>query len=253
MTIDEAFQTHANRIASGFAAMSPEPPRRPFNQHHHMIEPTEPEPVTEPTESSTQQVIRESGLVGSYELTGTAPADIEPLTSDLLAKREQTTLLTLAGACVRLADEIAKADNIPYNPAKIAAAWNAEHPGEPVPRDLIESGANGEELRRFAKTTAKVAAFAFFDSHALPVIKGIFTKAADRLRDVICERVRIEQEAFERFASIYHDEESIPYKPSPGLLRLMARRRQLLDREISRTSPPSIASSLSGIYKITAA
>ena len=68
MSIDQAFDRHAASIASGFAMMSPEPPRRPFNPNHHMIEPTEPEPVTEPTESSTQQVIRESGLVGAFEL-----------------------------------------------------------------------------------------------------------------------------------------------------------------------------------------
>ena len=71
--------------------------------------------------------------------------------------------------------------------------------------------------------------------------------------NVICERVKTEQEAFERFASIYHDEESIPYKPSPGLLRLMAHRRQLLDFEFTRSSPPSISGTLHGIYKITAA
>ena len=253
MTIDEAFQTHANRIASGFAAMSPEPPRRAFNPHHHMTETTTPEPVTEPTESSTQQVVRESGLVGSYELTLTAPADIEPLTSDLLAKKEKAELLDLNAACIRLADEVQKANNIPVNPAKVALAWHAEHPGEPVPPDLIETAANGDQLRRFARTTAKVAVGIFFDENCTPAINNILAKAADKLRDVICDRVKAEQEAFERFASIYHDEESIPYKPSPGLLRLMARRRQLLDREISRTSPASIAASLHGIYRISAA
>ena len=197
MTIDEAFQTHANRIASGFAAMSPEPPRRPFNPNHHMIDPTEPEPVTEPTESSTQQVIRESGLVGSYELTLTAPADIEPLTSDLLAKKEKAELLDLNAACIRLADEVQKANNIPVNPAKVALAWHAEHPGEPVPPDLIETAANGDQLRRFARTTAKVAAGIFFDENCTPAIHNILAKAADKLRDIITERVKAEKDAFE--------------------------------------------------------
>ena len=253
MSIDQAFDRHAASIASGFAMMSPEPPRQRFNPHHHMTEPTAPEPVTEPTESSTQQVIRESGLVGSYELTLTAPADIEPLTSDLLAKKEKAELLDLNAACIRLADEVQKANDIPVNPGKVAAAWHAEHPGEPVPPDLIETAANGDQLRRFARKTAKVGAGIFFDENCTPAIHNIFGKAADKLRDIITDRVKAEQDAFDKFASIYHDEESIPYKPSPGLLRLMARRRQLLDREISRTSPPSIASSLSGIYKITAA
>lgn len=251
-TIGQDFENHANRIASGFAAMSPEPPRRAFKPTQTMIE-TPSEPVTEPAESSTQQVIRESGLVGRYELTWTAPADIEPLTSDLLSKKEKAEVLNLSEACDRLAAELAKADTILINPGKLAAAWHAEHPGEPVPMDMIEAGATGAELRKFARTTAKVAALNFFDSTAIPVIKGIFIKAADRLRDVVCERVKLEREAFEKFSEIFHDGDSEPYKPSAGLLRLMARRRQLLDFEIMRTSPPSIAASLQGIYKITAA
>ena len=253
MTIDEAFQTHANRIASGFAAMSPEPPRRPFNQHHHMIEPTEPEPVTEPTESTDNIVIRESGLVGAFELRWQALADIEGLTTDLLTKKERAELSDLAAACERLAAEVAKANDIPVNPAKVALAWHAEHPGEPVPQDLIETAANGEELRRYARTTAKVASGIFFDEHCTPAIHNILAKAADKLRDVICERVKLEREAFEKFAAVFHDGDEVPYAPSASLLRLMARRRALLDREISRTSPASIAASLHGVYKITAA
>ena len=251
-SITQDFENHANRIDAGFRAMSPAPERQPFNPNH-MIEPTAPEPVTEPTESSTQQVVRESGLVGSYELTWTALADIEPLTSDILSKKEKSELLDLNAACVRLADEVAKANDIPRNPAKVAAAWHAEHPGQPVPHDLIETAANGEELRRYAKTTAKVAAGIFFDENCTPAIHNILAKAADKLRDVICERVKLEREAFEKFASVFHDGDEVPYAPSASLLRLMARRRQLLDREISRTSPASIAASLHGIYKITAA
>jgi len=250
-SIGQDFENHANRIAAGFRAMSPEPDRQPFNPNHNMTEPTAPEPVTEPTESSDQIVIRESGLVGKFELRWQLQADIEALTSDLLGKKEKAELVSLAAACDRLAAEVAKADTILKNPAKIAAAWHAANPGEPVPMNMIETGANGEELRRFAKTTAKAAAVHFFDSNALPVIKGIFSKAADRLRDVIVDRVKAERAAFEKFAEVFHDGDEVAYAPSAGLLRLMARRRQLLDFEFMRTSPPSISGTLHGIYKIT--
>jgi hypothetical protein len=249
-TIGQDFENHANRIAAGFRAMSPEPQRQPFNRNTAMTEPAS-ETVTEPTESSDQIVIRESGLVGRFELRWQLQADIEALTTDILSKKERSALLDLSAACDRLAAEVFKASEIPMNPGKIAAAWHADHPGEPVPMDLIETGANGEQLRSFAKSTAKLAAFTFFDENCTPAIKAVFTKAADRLRDVITDRVKDEQAAFEKFASIYHDEETIPYKPSPGLLRLMARRRALLDNEVLRTSPPSVAASLQGIYKIS--
>ena len=249
--IAQDFENHANRIAAGFRAMSPEPQRQPFNHKTNMTEPTA--AVTETTETSDSIVIRESGLVGSFELRWQAQADIEGLTSELLSKKEKSELLNLSEACERLAAEISKANEIPRNASKIAAAWSAAHPGTPVPQDLIQSGANGEEIRRFAKSTAKIAANIFFDEQAVPAIRNVFSKAAALLANVITDRVKAEQSAFEKFADIYHDEESIPYKPSPGLLRLMARRRALLDNEILRTSPPSIASSLQGVYKITAA
>ena len=248
-SISQDFENHANRIAAGFRAMSPEPKRRAFNPHQAMNPPSE--PTTPPEETSDSIVCRESGLVGSFELRWQAQADIEGLTSELLSKKEKSELLNLSEACERLAAELAKADTILVNPGKIAAAWHSEHPGEPVPMDMIEAGANGAELRKFAKTTAKIAALNFFDSTAIPVITGIFIKAADRLRDVICERVKLEREAFEKFSEIFHDGDGTPYTPSTGLLRLMARRRQLLDFEFMRTSPPSIAMTLHGIYKIT--
>ena len=250
MTIDKAFQTHAASVRAGFAMMSPEPQRQRFNHNITMTEPTAPEPVTEPPESSDQIVIRESGLVGKFELRWQLQADIEGLTTDLLTKKERSALLDISAACDRLASEVFKANDIMRNPAKIALAWHAEHPGEAVPMDMIETGANGEELRRFAKTTAKVAAVHFFDSNALPVIKDIFSKAAEKLRDVICDRVKLERDAFEKFSEIFHDGDGTPYTPSTGLLRLMARRRQLLDFEILRTSPPSIAATLQGIYRM---
>jgi hypothetical protein len=251
-SIDQAFQDHADRIASGFAAMSPKPARQPFfHNTQNMTAPTATETATETTESSTQQVIRESGLVGAFELTLTALADIEPLTSDLLAKKEKAELLDLNAACIRLADEVQKANSIAINPAKVALAWHAENPGQPVPQNLIETAANGEELRRCAKTTAKVAAGLFFDEQAVPAIRNVFSKAAALLANVITDRVKAEQDAFEKFAAVFHDGDEVAYAPSTGLLRLMARRRQLLDFEILRTSPPSISGTLQGIYRMT--
>jgi hypothetical protein len=168
----------------------------------------------------------------------------------LLSKKERSELINLSAACDRLGAEVHRASDIPMNAGKIAAAWHAEHPGEPVPMDLIETGANGEQLRSFAKSTAKLAAFNFFDANCTPAIKAVFSKAADRLRDVICDRVKLERDAFEKFSEIFHDGDGTPYTPSTGLLRLMARRRALLDNEVLRTSPPSIASSLHGIYAV---
>jgi hypothetical protein len=249
-TIGQDFENHANRIAAGFRAMSPEPDRQPFNPNTAMTEPAS-ETTALPEESSDQIVIRESGLVGRFELRWQLQADIEALTTDILSKKERAALLDLAAASDRLAAEVHKANDIPVNAGKVALAWSAKHPGEIVPQDLIETASHGEELRRFAKSAAKIAAGIFFDEQCLPVIKGVFAKASEKLRDVIVERVKTEQEAFEKFASIYHDADGTPYKPSTGLLRLMSRRRALLDNEVLRTSPPSIAASLQGIYKIS--
>jgi hypothetical protein len=245
-TITEAFEAHADRLASGFAAMSPAPSRQRFNPHPSMTTQA-PEPTTESTDDI---VIRESGLVGAFELRWHSPANIEALTSDILTKKERAEILGIAEATERLAAEVGKADLIPRNPAKVAAAWNAEHPGEPVPQNLIEIASHGEELRRFAKSTAKAAAVNFFDSHAVPAIHGIFKKAAARLCETISDRVKAEQGAFEKFAELYHDDDIVAYRPSNGVLRLIARRRQLLDNEIQRTSPPSVRASLAGIYAV---
>ena len=245
---------HAASVRAGFASIgNTEPPRRAFNPHQAMTEPTEPEPTTPPEESSDSIVIRESGLVGKFELRWQLQADIEGLTTNLLTKKERSELMNLNAACDRLGAEVFKANNIPVNPGKIAAAWHADHPGEIAPMDLIQAWANGQQLRSFAKSTAKLAVFNFFDSHALPAIKSVFTRAADRLRDAICDRVKLEGNAFAKFSEIFHDGDGTPYTPSTGLLRLMARRRQLLDNEVLRTSPPSIAATLNGVYKITAA
>ena len=245
-TITEAFETHAQRIASGYAAMTPAPSRQRFNPHPTMTTQA-PEPTTESTD---EIVLRESGLVGTFELRWHSPATIETLTSGILTKKERAEILGIAEATERLGAEVAKADLIPRNPAKVALAWSAEHPGEPVPQNLIETASHGEELRRFARSTAKAACVNFFDSHAVPAIHGIYKKAAARLADVITERVKAEQAAFEKFAELYHDDDIVAYRPSNGVLRLIARRRQLLDQEIQRPSPPSVASSLQGIYAL---
>ena len=245
-TIDQAFQTHADRLAGGFAAMSPAPSRQRFNPH-----PTMSTAAPEPTSESTDElVIRESGLVGAFELGWHSPANIEALTSDILTKKERSEISGIAEATERLGAEVAKADLIPRNPAKVAIAWNAENPGQPVPQDLIETASHGEELRRFARSTAKAACVNFFDSHAVPAIHGIYKKAASRLADVITERVKAEQAAFEKFAELYHDDDVVAYRPSNGVLRLIARRRQLLDNEIQRTSPPSVRASLAGVFTV---
>jgi hypothetical protein len=249
-TIGQDFENHATRIASGYAAMAPAPTRHSFNLIQTMTEPTEPEPTPEPAESADEIVIRESGLVGRFELRWQLQADIEGLTRDILSKKERSALQDLSAACDRLAAEVHKAGLIPANAAKVALAWSAKHPGEIVPQDLIETASHGEELRRFAKSTAKIAAGIFFDEQCLPVIKGTFSKAAALLANVITDRVKAEQDAFEKFAAVFHDGDEVAYAPSAGLLRLMARRRQLLDFEILRNSPPSVSGTLQGIYRI---
>jgi hypothetical protein len=105
-SITKDFENHANRIASGFAMMSPEPTRRAFNPHQAMNPSTE--PTTPPEESSDQIVIRESGLVGKFELHWQLQADIEALTSDLLSKKEKAELLNLSAACDRLSAEVSR-------------------------------------------------------------------------------------------------------------------------------------------------
>ena len=158
------FTRHAQNLAAGYAAMSPAPRRftNPTPQPALPDTVETPAPAA-PVESTTHRVVRESGLVGTFELTLTPQADITGLTKTILTKAEKTKLAEINEACDRLGAEIHRAELIPKNPAKVAAAWSAEHPdGEPVPQDLIETASRGEELRRFAKTTAKLAALSFF-------------------------------------------------------------------------------------------
>lgn len=247
--IEKAFDRHTASVRTGFASMAPAP-RRFTNPNPRPVPPDTEETTAPaaPVESTTHRVIRESGLVGTYELTLTPQADITGLTKTILTKAEKTKLVEINEACDRLGAEIHRAELIPKNPGKVAAAWAAEHPdGEPVPQDLIETASRGEELRRFAKTTAKLAALSFFQEHARPLIFVVFEKASNALREAIVERVKMEREAFEKFAELYHDGDAVAYRPSPGLLRMMARRRALIDQELTLTSPPSIRASLAGV------
>ena len=241
---------HAESVRAGFASMAPAPRR--FTNPNPQPAPADtvetPAPAA-PVESTTHRVVRESGLVGTFELTLTPQADITGLTKTILTKAEKTKLAEINEACDRLGAEIHKAGLIPKNPNKVAAAWAAEHPGgEPVPQDIIETASRGDELRSFAKTTAKAAALAFFQDHARPLIFTVFEKAADSLREAIVERVKLEREAFEKFAELYHDGDAVAYRPSPGVVRMMSRRRALLDQELFFTSPPSVKAALEGIY-----
>jgi hypothetical protein len=93
----------------------------------------------------------------------------------------------------------------------------------------------------------KESARRFFEEQATPIIRDICTRAAELLETAITERHKAEVSAFEKFAQVYGDEDGTPYQPSKGLLRLLARRRQLLDHELTFTSPPSLRVSLRGV------
>lgn len=240
---------HAESVRRGFAAMSPAP-RRFTNPHPHP-HPQPPPPseavedVTTPAESSDQRVWREAGLTPRFDLRWHAHADISPLTRDLLSKKEKAQLAELQSALERLASEIDLAARIPLNPHKIAAAAPL---GELPTTEAIEAGIAGDEGRRFRKKMAKAAATRFFDEKCRPIVLGIYGKAAALLEGAICDRKKAEEEAFELFAKTYHDDDTADiYKPSPGLIRMMSRRRMLLDGEIPHTSPPSLRSALLGV------
>jgi len=250
-TIGQDFDNHANRIAAGFRAMSPEPDRQPFNLNHNMTEPTAPETATETTESTSARVIREAGLIGKFDLLSQVQANIEPHTATLLAKTERAAVLDLANALERLAAEVAKSDEIAINPQKIALAWAEANPGQIIPHDLVERGAMGAELRTFARRAAKAACSVFWKASCEAKVLEIFTKAAEVVGGVILKRVEAERQAFTKFAEVFHDDEDqATYQPSQALLRLLSRRRALLDGEVAPTSPHSIRASLAGIYAI---
>jgi hypothetical protein len=243
--IERAFQDHATRIASGYAAMGPAPTRHSFNLIQTMTEPTEPEPTPEPAESTDQRVLRESGILGKYDLRFSGLADVTKLTGDILTKKDKARLAELQVALDRLASEIDIAARATLNPYKIVAAAPL---GELPSDEAMAVGIAGDEGRLFRKKTAKAAAVRFFEEECRALVLGIYGKAAAILEAAILERHKAEQAAFEKFSMTYYDDDSETiYRPSPGLIRMAARRRQLLDSEIPPSSPPSLRSAFSGI------
>ena len=237
---------HAESVRAGFGAISPAPARRFTNPNTMTTAPTDQQPAPTP-ESTDARVLRESGIVGKIDLRWSGLADITKLTGDILSKKEKAQLAELQSALERLASEIDLAARIPLNPHKIAAAAPL---GELPSIEAIDAGIAGDEGRQFRKKLAKAAATRFFDEKCHPIVLGIYDKAAAFLEGAICDRKKAEVSAFELFSKTYHDDDNADfYKPSPGLIRMMARRRMLLDKEIPLTSPPSLRSALAGVLE----
>jgi hypothetical protein len=238
---------HVESVRAGFAALSPEPRRRftglPPELRDHA---TPPEP---PLESTPARVLREAGIVARENLMGLGLANVESLTTGILSRKETARLVEIQTALDRLAVEINQANLTPINPAKLAATFPA---GELPTEEAIAAVVAGDEGRQARRRLAKESARRFFEEQARPLILAIFAKVADHLAAKITERHEAEKEAFEKFATLFGDEDGEAYKPSPGLLRLCARRRQLLDGEIGLSSPPSIRTSLSQIVAFPA-
>jgi hypothetical protein len=233
---------HVESVRAGFASIGNSEPRRrftglPTELRDHATPP-------EPVESTPARVLREAGIVGKPDLRWLAPANVEALTPGVLSKKELAKLTELQAACDRLAGEIHAAADHVINPAKLALAAPV---GQLPDEATITSGFGGEEGRRFRKTLAKTAAKRFFDEECVPVIVGIYSKIADHLAGVITARHQAEIVAFEKFREVYGDEDAEAYRPSTGLMKLCARRRQLIDLEIPLISPPSIRAVLVGI------
>jgi hypothetical protein len=238
---------HAERVAAGFASIgNPEPRRRftglPAELRDHA-------PAPEPIESTDQRVLREGGIVGKPDLRWLGLADVENLTKGVLAKRELAKLTELQAACDRLAGEIHAAAQYAINPSKMALAAPV---GQLPDEATITAGFGGEEGRQFRKTLAKTAAKRFFDEECVPVIVGVYSKISDHLAGVITARHQAEIVAFEKFREVYGDEDGEAYRPSTGLMKLCARRRQLIDLEIPPHSPPSVRHALCGIVAFPA-
>ena len=239
---------HAASVRAGFTAMTPPPPRhRGFSTAAAPEDepPQTEEAAPEPVESTDQRVLREAGIVGKMDLRWHGLANIENLTGDLLAKKEKLRLVELQAALDRLAAEIAAAAQTPLNPHKIASAAPI---GEMPSAEAIAAGLAGDDGRQFRKRTAKAAAMRFFDTECKPVVIAIYSKAAALLEAAILERRKAEESAFEKFAQLYNDDDSATgYRPSGGLIRMMSRRRQLIDNEIPSVNPPNLRAALHGI------
>jgi hypothetical protein len=239
---------HVESVRAGFASIGNSEPRRRFTgamPPELRDQPTAPEPM----ESTPARVLREAGIVARDNLMGLGLANVEALTTGLLTKKETARLIEIQTALDRLADGINQVNMTPINPAKLAATFPA---GELPTEEAIAAVVAGDEGRQARRRLAKESARRFFEEQGRPLILAIFAKVADLLAAKITDRLKAEKEAFDRLLEIYGDEDSTAYQPSPGLLRLCARRRQLLDGEIGLSSPPSIRTSLSQIVAFPA-
>jgi hypothetical protein len=242
----EEIDRHAASVRAGFAAMSPAPARRFTNPNPQPSPPPEAMEAVPAPESTDSRVLREAGLAGKIDLRWSGIANVESLTSSIATKKELARMAEIEAALDRLAKEIHNSTQTPINIAKIAATFPA---GDLPPEDAVSAVVGGDEARTARKRLAKESARRFFEEQAEPLVRDIFSRVSDLLKNRITERHKAEHEAFEKFAEVYGDEEGESYRPSPGLVRLCARRRQLLDMEISRVSPPSLRASLGGILK----
>jgi hypothetical protein len=242
------FEHHAESVRAGFASIGTPEPRRRFTgaMPQELCDPTT---APEPVESTAQRVLREAGINISPNLMGLGVANIESLTTGILTKKEAQRLRDIQAALDRLADEINNSLTTPATIGKIAATFPA---GDLPPEDAVAAAIAGDEGRIARRRLAKESARRFFDEQGRPLILEIFDKIGDHLAARIFDRHKSEQEAHDRLLEIYGDEDAAPYRPSPGLLRMCARRRQLLDGEISLSSPPSLRNSLAGIVAFPA-
>lgn len=196
-------------------------------------------------ESTDQRVLREAGVIGKYDLRWLPMADIAAHTGGMLSKGKLAALRDAQAILEKFAAEIDAAGRVPLSAGKIVAAAIL---GEMPTGSAIEAAIHGDDARTMRKRIAKQSARRFFDEVAAPLALEVFAKAAEMLAGVIDQRRKAEQTAFERFSEIYHDADEVAvYPPSQGLLRLLARRRQLLDGEIPISSPPSLRTSLAQI------
>lgn len=240
----EDIDRHAESVRAGFAAMSPAPARRYTNPNPQPAPPTEAVEAPPAPESTDQRVLREAGIVGKIDLRFHGQANVEHLTGDLLSRKEKSRLVELQTALDRLAAEIHSAGLTPINSAKVAMTFPA---GELPPESAVAAVIGGDDARMARKKLAKASARRFFDEQCRPLVLDIYARAAAMLEGAILDRRKIEEEVHEKHAEIFHDEIAVAYKPSPGLVRMLARRRQLLDQEIPHVNPPSLAAALNGI------
>jgi hypothetical protein len=238
---------HAESVRRGFNSMSPAPARRYTNPNPQPSPPSSEAAEAAPAPESTDaRVLREAGLPLKIDLRWCGLANIETLTSGLATKKEISRMAEIETALARLADEITNSSKHPINVCKIAATFPA---GELPPEDAVSAAVAGDEGRTARKKLAKESARRFFEEQAEPLIRDLFSRVADLLKTTIAERHAAEVQAFEKFVEVYGDEDGQSYRPSPGLIRLCARRRQLLDMEIPIISPPSLRASLQGVLE----